>query len=362
MNKDLQYMTMAMGLALKAQGKTSPNPMVGAVIVKNDKIVATGFHRRCGCDHAEVVALKKAKARARGATLYVTLEPCGHYGRTPPCVEAIIQSGIKQVVIGTKDPNPVNNGKSIRKLNQEGIKTVVGIRKKDLKKMNESFFKFMRHRMPFIVLKCAQTLDGKIATAAGGSKWITSPKTRAFSHRLRDRFDAILAGVNTVICDDPYLNGSRKEKKLTKIILDPGLRIPLRARLFNGAGPSQVIVATALGASRARIARLKAKGVDVLCCPAGKEGLDLPWLFKQLAAKGLTNILVEGGGRTVQTILRQGLADKIWVFIAPKIIGDKNAVSVFDGLDIKNITDALKLKKVRIEVLGEEIFIEGYLK
>ncbi len=359
---DSKYMAMAMQLALKAQGQTSPNPLVGAVIVKNNQVIAQGFHRRCGLDHAEVDALKKAKARAQGATLYVTLEPCGHFGRTPPCIQAIIESGIKEVVVGTKDPNPVNNGKSIRALNRAGIKTRVGVLESDLRKMNESFFKFIRHQMPFIVIKCAQTLDGKVATATGSSKWITSQKTRALSHRLRDQFDAILVGINTVVKDNPYLDGSSKQKKLKKIILDPSLRISLNANVFKHALPSHVIVATIAKASRSKIAQLKAKGIDVILCPTTKKGIDLKWFFKQIALKEITSVLVEGGSRTAQAILSQGFADKIWIFMAPKIIGDQEALSAYDGLNIKDINKALQLKRVNVQLLGEDMFIEGYLK
>lgn len=359
---DRDYMKMAMELALKAKGETSPNPLVGAVIVKNGKIISTGFHHRCGQDHAEIVALKKAKARAKGATLYVTLEPCGHYGRTPPCTDAIIQSGIKKVVIGTKDPHSVNNGKSIRVLNRAGIKTTVEILKNDLEKINESFFKFIQQKMPFVVIKWAETLDGKIATATGSSKWITSAATRAFSHKLRDEFDAILVGINTVVKDNPCLNGSSRKKALKKIILDPGLRISLRAKLFKGVQPKQFIVVVASKANKSKIRQFENKGIDVVFCPLAGDHFNLRWLFKQLAAKGITNILVEGGSRTIGRILKARLADKAWIFIAPKIIGDQQALSAIDGLKTRNINQALKLKDVNLRSLGEDIFIEGYIK
>lgn len=359
---DRDYMKMAMDLALKARGKTSPNPLVGAVIVKNGKIISTGFHHRCGQDHAEVVALKKAKTRAKGATMYVTLEPCGHYGRTPPCTDAIIQSGIKKVIIGTKDPHAVNNGKSIRALSRAGIKTTVGILKGDLAKINESFFKFIQHQMPFVVIKWAQTLDGKIATATGSSKWITSAATRAFSHNLRDEFDAILVGVNTVIEDNPCLNGSSLKKKLKKVILDPKLRISIKAKLFKGVLPGQAIVVTSFKADKNKIRQFENKGIDVVQCPIVADGFNLKWLFKKLAAKNITNILVEGGSRTIGKILKANLADKAWIFIAPKIIGDQKALSAIDGLAASDINRVFKLKDMSVRCLGEDIFIEGYTK
>jgi diaminohydroxyphosphoribosylaminopyrimidine deaminase/5-amino-6-(5-phosphoribosylamino)uracil reductase len=228
--------------------------------------------------------------------------------------------------------------------------------------MNESFFKFMRHKMPFIVLKCAQSLDGKIATATGSSKWITSAKTRAFSHRLRDQFDAILVGINTVVKDDPFLNGSSKQKKLKKIILDPNLRLSLRANLFKDTLPSDVIVATMLRADQQKIRQFEKKGVNVICCPTIANGLDLKWFLKKLAQKEITSILVEGGSKTAGRILSQSLTDKVWIFMAPKIVGDQQALSAYDGLNTKDINKALKLKKVNIQHLGEDIFVEGYLK
>lgn len=356
---DLDYMKMAMALALKAKGKTSPNPLVGAVIVKNGKVIADGFHKRCGADHAEVVALKKVRAGTPGATMYVTLEPCGHHGRTPPCTDAIIRSGIKRIFIGTKDPNPVNNGKSIAYLRRKGIDVKVGFLEHELRQMNESFFKFIRMKMPFIVIKWAQTIDGKIATASGSSKWITSDKTRALSHRMRDGFDAILVGTKTVISDDPCLNAANPKKRIVKIILDPKLRIPVAAKLFGGMIPGQVIVATSAKADVARIKQLTKKGVEILKCPTIGGDFDLKYLFRQLAAKNITNILVEGGSRTIGKILKAKLADKAWVFIAPKIVGDQDALSAISGLKARDISNVLKLKNLTVRSLDEDIFIEG---
>ncbi len=275
-------------------------------------------------------------------------------------INKIIKNGIKKVVIGTRDPNPVNNGKSILRLNKKGIKTVVGILKDDLEKMNESFFKFIHHKMPFVVIKCAQTLDGKTATATGSSKWITSAATRVFSHKQRDEFDAILVGVNTVIKDDPCLNSSSRKKKLKKIILDPKLRTPLNAKLLKGAEPGQIIIATSPKADARKLRQFENKGIHVVRCPVTGDGFDLKWFFKQLAAREITSILVEGGSRTIGKILRARLADKAWIFIAPKIIGDQKALSAIDGLRARDINKVLKLKDVSVRRLGEDIFIEGY--
>jgi diaminohydroxyphosphoribosylaminopyrimidine deaminase/5-amino-6-(5-phosphoribosylamino)uracil reductase len=213
-------MRKAMILAQRGLGLTSPNPMVGALLVKNGKIIAQGWHRRCGGDHAEIVALKKAGAKARGCRLYVTLEPCSHYGRTPPCVQQIIAAGIREVYVGMIDPNPLNNGKSIRLLKKAGVKVEVGFLPEKLQRLNEAFVKYITTRMPFVTAKCAQTLDGKIAASSGHSQWITSARTRDHAHKLRSQFDAILVGVNTVLQDNPRLNAAARSKRLKKIILD----------------------------------------------------------------------------------------------------------------------------------------------
>ncbi|HQL41945.1 MAG TPA: bifunctional diaminohydroxyphosphoribosylaminopyrimidine deaminase/5-amino-6-(5-phosphoribosylamino)uracil reductase RibD, partial [Candidatus Omnitrophota bacterium] len=351
---------MAMRLALRAQGKTSPNPMVGAVIVKNGKIISQGFHRSCGSDHAEIVALKNAQANVKGATLYVTLEPCGHYGRTPPCVDAIIASGIKKVVVGTRDPNPVNNGASIRKLNRAGIKTVVGVLQEELQKLNEPFFKFIQDKRPLIVIKWAQTLDGKIATATGSSKWITSEKTRKFSHKLRDQFDAILVGINTVIKDDPFLNGVSASKKLKKIIIDPHLLVPLRANIFRNVAQGQVIIVTSRSSDKIKARSLEKRGVLVVSCPRIGTSLDLRFLFEELGRRNMVNVLVEGGSRTIGKIIDQRLADRALIFIAPKLIGDQGALSAVNGMRVKDVSSALRLKNVTTRPIGEDILVEGY--
>jgi len=359
---DKEYMTIAMRLALRAQGKTSPNPMVGAVIVKQGKVIAQGFHHRCGGDHAEIVALKNAKTNVQGATLYVTLEPCGHYGRTPPCVEAIIRSGVKKVVIGTLDPNPVNNGASVRRLKKAGLATVVGILKDDLQKINEAFFKFIQDKRPFIVIKWAQTLDGKIATATGSSKWITAEKTRAFSHGLRDNFDSILVGVNTIIKDDPFLNGCRRSRKIIKIVIDPRLRIPLGANIFLKTDLKQIVIATSLRTNEKKARYLVKRGVRIVRCPMRGKNLDLKVLFKELGRANIVNVLVEGGSRTIGRILKQRLADKALIFIAPKIVGDQKALSAVDGLGITDIGKTLKLKDFTVKTIGRDILVEGYFR
>ena len=334
--KDIQYMQRAMQLALKARGQTSPNPLVGAVIVKNGRIIAEGYHQRCGGEHAEIIALKRAGARARGATLYITLEPCFHFGRTPPCVGAIIHSGVKEVVIGMRDPNPATNGKSIAKLRQTGIRVKVGFLKGEIKKMNEIFIKYITKQMPFVVAKCAQTLDGKIATATGESQWITSVATRQFAKQRRDDFDAIFVGINTVLKDNPRLNAARKSRRLKKIIIDSTLRIPLNAKLFQGINPGDCYIAATQSANLKKMRNLLKRGVNIIICPRDKGGVDLRFFLKELAHREISSILIEGGSTVLGSALKGGLVDKMHIYIAPKIIGDEKALSSIRDLTLVN--------------------------
>lgn len=358
---DTDYMQCALKLAIRGKGRTSPNPLVGAVVVKNRRIIGEGWHRKCGGPHAEVVALKKAGPLAEGADLYVTLEPCSHFGRTPPCVDQIIKKGIRKVVIGMKDPNPDVNGKSIVKLKRAGIKTKKGVLEKELKKINEGFIKYKTTMMPFVVAKSAQTLDGKIATASGQSKWITSKRTRDYAHKLRNEFDAILVGINTVLKDNPHLNATRRTKRIRKIIVDTTLKIPLNANLFKNIIPADCFVATTKRAKGEKINFLRQKGVYVLICPESKGKINLKWLFKQLAKKEIMSILIEGGSRIIGSALKQELIDKMWLFISPKIIGDNEALSSITGLKTYDVGKSLPLKDLTIKTIDRDIFIEGYV-
>ena len=358
---DLDYIHHAMQLALKAKGNTSPNPLVGAVIVKGNRMIAQGWHHRCGSDHAEIIALKKAGTKAQGAKLYVTLEPCFHYGRTPPCVDKIIQSGIKEVIVGMKDPNPLTNGKSIQKLKLSGIKTKVGFLQNELSQMNEAFVKYQKTRMPFVVAKCAQTLDGKIATATGQSQWITSVKTRAFARGLRNDFDAILVGINTVLKDNPGLNAERQIKPIRKIILDSSLQISISAKLFSDTQPSQCIVATTAQASAKKIKFFQNKGVHVIICPEKDARIDLKWLFKELAKLEIISILIEGGATVIGSALKENLVDKMHFYLAPKIIGDQTALNSVVGFKINNVNQAVSLENLTLKKIDKDIFITAYV-
>lgn len=341
MNLEHKYMALAIELAKRAEGMTSPNPMVGAVIVKNKMIVGRGYHKRAGLPHAEINALRQAGAKAKGATLYVTLEPCDHFGRTPPCAQAIIRSGIKRVVIAMKDPNPVNNGNGIRKLNKHGIKTKVGLLADDAQAMNRPYLKFITRKMPFVTVKVAQSLDGKIATRTGDSKWISSDDSRRYVHELRMMADAVMVGANTVRCDDPLL----------------------LSRLSRGKQPVRVIVGGRSAiSSGAKVFSDPCKAPVIVVKPAGRneKKVDLHKLLNELAKRGIVNLLVEGGGELIASLVKKKLVDRFLVFIAPKIIGGRNAKTSVEGSGIEKIKDALCLKNMSVKRFKEDMLVEAY--
>ncbi len=353
---DCLYMECALGLARRAEGRTLPNPMVGCVIVKNDRIIGQGWHRRCGAAHAEVVALAEAGARAQGATMYVTLEPCAHHGRTPPCVDQVIESRVARVVIASPDPNPRVSGRSIRRMRAAGIAVETGVMRAESETMNRFFYKYITTGMPFVTVKIAQTLDGKIATASGQSRWITSARTRAAAHRRRDAFDAIMVGVNTVLADDPVLNPVKKRQPWLKVILDSRLRIPIGSAILKGG---QCLIATTGQASTRKINALMRRGADVLVCPSVRGRVDLLWLITVLGEREVSNLLIEGGARVVSAALIARIADRAMIFVAPKIIGDERALSAVCGLRPKTLSDALEIHPDRMDVIGSDIVIEG---
>ena len=352
MNNDFIYMNRAWELALKGWGKTSPNPMVGAVLVKSGKIIAEGYHHYCGGDHAEVDALKKAGVKARGATLYVTLEPCGHWGRTGPCTQAILKAGIKKVIVGAVDPNGLNNGKSLKFLRRRGIEVEQGLLADELTRLNEAFNCWITTGLPFVTAKIAQTLDGKIAALDGESKWITSGLARDYAHRLRFGFDAIMVGINTVLKDNPQLR-TLPAKRIKKIILDTHGKIPLRARLLEGTRPEDVFVFT----GRPTGMKVKAK---VIKAPLDKGKIDLKWVLKFLGEREVTSVLIEGGGLVVGEALQRNLVDKMMIYTAPKIMGE--GLPSVRGLKVKTLSEMVYLKEMSFDRIGEDILIQGYPK
>ena len=347
--------------AKRGEGKTTPNPLVGALVVKNNRIIARGYHKKAGLPHAEVVALSLAGRRARGATLYVTLEPCSHFGRTPPCTDMIMKYGIRQVIIGMLDPNPLNNGKGLRVLRRHGIEVEVGLLEKELRKMNEPFIKYITQKLPFVTVKVGQSLDGKIATYRGSSQWITSDRAREYVHRIRDKFDAIMVGVNTILRDNPKLQPASISKRLTKIIVDSQLSIPCQAEVMKNppiiiatlhATPGQETTNRDLLLKKAQILEVKEK-----------EGLvNIRDMMRRLARLNITNILVEGGGNLIGSLFDERLVDKVLFFISPKIIGGKEAISSVMGKGISHPDKAFRLKDVRLRRIGEDFLVEGYIK
>ncbi|MFA5388422.1 MAG: bifunctional diaminohydroxyphosphoribosylaminopyrimidine deaminase/5-amino-6-(5-phosphoribosylamino)uracil reductase RibD [Candidatus Omnitrophota bacterium] len=363
MNKHEFYMKKVLELAEKGRDTTSPNPMVGALIVKNGNIIAGAYHRRPGGLHAEAIALKKAGQKARGAALYVNLEPCAHLGRTPSCVKAIIKSGIKKVYFSIKDPNPLNNGKGRRELERNGIKVNTGILSKEAEDLNKVFIKYITKNMPFVTIKAAESLDGKIATRTMDSKWITSDEARYYSYALRSKMDAVLVGANTIIRDNPILT-SRRNKSPVKIVLDSKLRVPEHANIFSGKSPALNIVAVLKRSLKdpgvlKKAGRLNKQGILVIACPAKDNRIDLIWLLRELAELEISRLLVEGGGDTISGFLEQGLADKAMFFIAPRIIGGKNAVTSVEGKGIGKIRQSINLKDIEIKRIGPDILVSG---
>ncbi|MFA5145489.1 MAG: bifunctional diaminohydroxyphosphoribosylaminopyrimidine deaminase/5-amino-6-(5-phosphoribosylamino)uracil reductase RibD [Candidatus Omnitrophota bacterium] len=363
MKKSHEYfMNIAMRLALKAKGMTSPNPVVGALVVRKGRIVGKGYHKKAGTSHAEVIALDEAGKAAVGATLYVTLEPCAHFGRTPSCAGRIIRSGLKEIIVGMIDPNPLNNGKGIDIIRQHGIKVQAGFLEDKLKRINEPFVKYISKRMPFVTVKVAQSLDGKIATKRGDSKWITSDKSRSFAHRIRRDYDAVMVGVNTVLRDNPRLDAWFSLKQPIKIIVDSQLSTPADSNIFSAS--SQVIIATLPSrpgqeTENGKILAQKAKILEV----KEKAGqVNLKDMMKKLARMEITNILVEGGGTLIGSLFDEGLIDKMLFFISPKIIGGKEAISSVMGKGVTRIDKAVKLKDIKYRQSGEDFLIEGYIR
>ena len=355
-----KYMRLAIELAKKAEGMTSPNPMVGAVIVKGGKIIGRGYHKKAGLPHAEINAIRQASKRARGATLYVTLEPCDHFGKTPPCTDAVIGSGIRKVVIGMKDPNPINNGRGIKELKRNGITAKAGILESEARDINKPYIKYITAGMPYVTLKMAQSLDGKIATRQGESRWITSAKSRRYVQSLRAKADAVMVGVNTVLKDDPMLISKIKgSRQPARVIVDSRLSTPLTARLFSSAKCSSIFIVTTKRYPKARLIEKKCANVLVVKSKAGR--VDLKDLLKRLGKMGIMHLLVEGGGELAAGFIEEGLADKIMFFIAPKIIGGKDALTSVEGRGVDRIEDAVALKDMNAKRIGGDILIEAEL-
>jgi diaminohydroxyphosphoribosylaminopyrimidine deaminase/5-amino-6-(5-phosphoribosylamino)uracil reductase len=356
---DKRYMRMALGLALKGAGRTSPNPMVGAVLVRSGKIIATGYHRRAGTDHAEIVALKRAGARAKGATLYLNLEPCNHFGRTPPCADAVIRAGVKRVVVGLADPNPVVAGRGIRKLRQAGIQVEVGLLSEECRRLNEAFCKYITRRLPFVILKLAASLDGKIATSTGDSRWITDEAARRHVHGLRNQVDAVLVGAGTVIADDPQLTcripGGRNP---LRVVVDGHLRIPTTTRLLRE--PGRTVVVTGPRAPSRKVRTIERCGAEVWRFPLRDGGVPFASLLRELGKRGIVSVMIEGGATTAARALREKVVDKLCFFYAPKIIGG-DGKSMIDALEVRKMGHSRQINRIEVARVGKDFLVTGYL-
>jgi len=350
------FMRAAVREAAKGLGRTSPNPAVGAVLVKNGRVIARGHHSRAGGPHAEVVALVAAGARARGADLYTTLEPCDHFGRTPPCSVAVIEAGVRRVVVGSADPNPLVNGRGIARLREAGVEVVTGVLRDTCDELNAHWFTFITERRPHVTLKAAVTLDGRIATRTGDARWVTGEPARRWVHRLRDRVDAVLVGSGTARADDPRLTtrlpGGRGRDPV-RVVLDTDLSLPRDLNLFRQRSAAPTIVAHA--SARARDLGRK---VELLRCRRGAGGVDLRDLLARLAARGVTHLLVEGGARVHARFLEEGLVDRVAIFVAPKIAGG-DGIPLVAGRGPARMADALSLADVRVERVGDDVLVTG---
>ncbi|MFC1517614.1 bifunctional diaminohydroxyphosphoribosylaminopyrimidine deaminase/5-amino-6-(5-phosphoribosylamino)uracil reductase RibD [Candidatus Margulisiibacteriota bacterium] len=360
-------MQQCLVLAAQARGKAFPNPQVGCVIVKQDKIIGRGIHKGPGTPHAEAIALKQAGIKAQGATLYVNLEPCCHFGNNPPCTDAIIKAKLKKVVFAVKDPHPlVKKGNSQKILQKKGIQVLSGILEKEARKLNEIFLKFHETKKPFVILKSAASLDGKIATNTGESQWITGPEALQYDQLLRKDSDAILVGVNTVIKDNPQLTVRDKKNKNIRqplrIILDSNLRIPLRSKVLNMKAKGATLVLTTNKANKQKLKEVRKKGVEVIIVKADKNSnVDFKETIKLLAKRHISSILIEGGGEIAAAALSAGIVDKLYYFIAPMIISGKNAVPAIGGNGIDKLKQAYSLKDISWGKVGQDLLIQAYL-
>jgi diaminohydroxyphosphoribosylaminopyrimidine deaminase/5-amino-6-(5-phosphoribosylamino)uracil reductase len=357
---DTQFMRLALRLARRGYGATSPNPMVGAVLVKGGKIIGRGWHRCAGLPHAEIEALREAQKRGhnpKGATLYVTLEPCCTHGRTPPCTDAIIAADIKLVVIGTTDPNPKHAGRALKILRRAGIEVVHRILPDDCAKLNEAFNHWIVQRTPFVTVKAAMTLDGKIATASGESKWITGGKARALGMKLRQGADAILVGINTILADNPSLTVRTKMvKPIRRIVLDSMARTPLTAKVVSDEFAALTTIIAGKYAPQNRVAALSKK-VRVLVASDRVEKIDLRWLLKKIGAENVTHLLVEGGGEVNAAFLLGGFAQRVAFFYAPKILGGRDSIKAVAGEGVKNLSEIIRLREIVWKRIGPDLLM-----
>lgn len=369
-DNDIKFMKQALALAESMKGRTSPDPLVGAVIVKDGKAISTGYHAEVTTPHAEAWAISKIqekdedRAKVIGSTLYVNLEPCCFFEtkNNPPCTQTIIKAGIKRVVVGMQDPNPGVSGKGFKELIDAGIEVTTGVLEKEAKKINEVFIKYITTGIPFVALKSAMSLDGKIATNTYDSKWITNEESRQHVHELRNSYDGVMVGINTVLKDNPQLTARDAEefiKNPYKIILDPSCKIPLNCNILKNE-PQKAIIAVGPRAKKNKIKKLGELGAQVLSIKTKKQRFNIKDLLKKLGALKITSIMIEGGGNTNTLAIESGIVDKFYFFISPKIIGGQSAPTPVEGKGIKKVSKALCLEDVEVKRFGADTLIIGY--
>ncbi|MBI9076139.1 MAG: bifunctional diaminohydroxyphosphoribosylaminopyrimidine deaminase/5-amino-6-(5-phosphoribosylamino)uracil reductase RibD [Desulfatibacillum sp.] len=361
--QDIQYMRQALALAEKGVGATSPNPMVGAVIVKGGSVIGQGWHQKAGGHHAEVFALEEAGDKAKGATLYVTLEPCNHHGKTPPCSHAVLKAGIARVVAAMKDPNPKAEG-GLDYLQSQGVETSWGVCEKEALKLNEFFIKHVTTGRPFVISKCAATLDGRIATRIGDSKWVTGEESRAYGHQMRHAMDAIMVGINTVQMDDPSLTARIENGKgldPLRVILDSRLSMDPNAKMLHQESDSGTLIFCGPQASDKNWDLLQKAGAEIVQAPEMSGFLNLDFICRYLGEKGLNSLLIEGGGHVHSSALKSGIVDKVCLFYAPKILGGDDGVPMFAGPGPDFMADCIELTDINLHRFGNDIMVEGYV-
>lgn len=358
---EARYLRQACRLALKAAGRTSPNPLVGAILVRSGQVVGAGYHHFAGGPHAEINALKQAGAKARGATLYITLEPCSHHGRTPPCTRALIAAGVREVVAGMKDPNPLVAGRGFQQLRRAGIKVRAGQCQDECRQIIEGFAKFITQRQPFVTVKLAASLDGKIATASGDSRWISGARSRMLVHRWRNQMDAVLVGIGTVRADDPQLTCRiARGRNPYRVVLDSRLRIDPTAQLLALPDAGKTIIATTAAAPVKKIRALEQLGVSVWRLPERQGQVAWRPLLAKLAALGVVTVVIEGGAAVAASALKHRVADKLELFYAPKLVGG-DGQSMIASLGISKMARALPLRRMSLRRSGEDILLSAYL-
>jgi diaminohydroxyphosphoribosylaminopyrimidine deaminase/5-amino-6-(5-phosphoribosylamino)uracil reductase len=362
---DSYYLTKALELAEKGKGKTSPNPLVGALLVKEEKIIGQGYHKKAGLPHAEITALREATTSPKDSTLYINLEPCTHHGRTPPCVDAIIKAQVKRVVASMEDPNPLVNGKGFAQLKKHGIQVDVGLLKEKAENLNEAFIYYIKHKLPFVLIKAGLTLNGKLSPLKGKKEQITGAESREYVHQLRKEYDAIMVGVNTILIDDPLLTARPSNEEgtpLLRVILDSKLRTPPQARIFQAQDGGSTLIFTSSNSPKEARRALEEAGAEIIEVGHNNDMINLKEVLRQLGTREIMSLIIEGGPKLITTALREALAQKIIFIFAPKIFAHKKSLPLIDCSMLQDNHNLFHFTKMKSFPLGEDIAIEAYMK